>query len=90
MSAEDWLHARMAAGNGPVEAARIPWRSRVLLLAGVSPLRPRDVAGAYLLCRWSAQQSRVQVDGDRVSVSSGFTGVTAFTKRGVLRKAATP
>lgn len=89
MSPDEWLRARLAAGDGPVKAVKLRLRSRLLLLAGNDDARMRDVAHAYMLCRWGAHQNRARVTEDgRVSISSGFIGVTAFTKRGVLRKAA--
>lgn len=88
LSAEDWLQRQIAEGDGPVEAMPVPRESRLLLLAGKRGIRRRDVIRARWLSRWTAQQHRVRVHDGRVSVGSGFIGVTAFTKRGVLRKAA--
>ena len=89
MSPEDWLAAKLAAGDGPIEAVKIPFgRTRLLLLAGKTDARMRDVIHTLLLRRWGAQQDRARVREDGgVSISSGFIGVTAFTRRGVLRKA---
>lgn len=92
MSAEDWVRAELAAGDGPVEAFRFPrGTTRLLLLAGKTDVTRADIWRVRWLARWGAEQDRARVtDGGRVSISCGFIGVTAFTKRGVLRKAARP
>lgn len=86
---DEWIRAKVAEGNGPVEAFKIPaGKGRLLLLAGGTDARMRDIAQCLLLARWGAQQDRAEAREDgTVSISSGFIGITAFTKRGVLRKA---
>lgn len=88
MNAEELMRELVAAGDGPVEAVKLSRGSRLLLLAGWTDATMSDVWRTRWLCRWGARQDRARSRDGRVSISSGFIAVTAFTKRGVLRKAA--